>query len=152
MHPSDTKYPMSTWFSSYFRPNGEAGQTKTSRPQLIPMRFRANQMRKQFHYARRKPSWSEWCKDNIYTIALLLSICALMLILYLKRLEKQRGQKKHEPNYTSTLSYSPITSTTWRHRNNQVHFSQDSSVPQKTRYSLLRMNSHKSGPSNHHPV
>ena len=79
----------------------QEGGGSVRKPQLIPLKFQTNQVRKQFRMERNMPTWNEWIQTNKTFIFIIVAIIFILLILYLKwtdarirRLETKKNSRQ----------------------------------------------------------
>lgn len=98
----------------YMEEHYQEGGGSVRKPQLIPLKFQTNQVRKQFRMERNMPTWNEWIQTNKTFIFIIVAIIFILLILYLKwtdaRIRRLETKKKQQTITIPQTRSSPFSS------------------------------------------
>lgn len=84
-----------SWSTNFLQPT----VLNTRRPQLIPLKFQTTNLKKQYRLKKNTQSWWQWAHTNRESLILVGSICALILILYIRWTDRQSKKKKKVTPY-----------------------------------------------------
>jgi hypothetical protein len=101
----------------YMEEHSQEGGGSVRKPQLIPLKFQTNQVRKQFRLERNIPTWSEWIQTHKTSLFFAFAIVFFLIILYLKwtdartrRLEAKKKQYTITKPQTTSSPFSSVIS------------------------------------------
>ena len=117
-HGKLTNY-MKQWLPAswvhYMEEHAQEGGGSLRKPQLIPLKFQTNQVRKKFRLERNLPTWNEWIQTHKMSLLTVVAIVFLLLILYLKwtdaRTRRLEAKKKQHTIAQATSPFPSVIST-----------------------------------------
>ena len=93
----------------------DGGGKSIRKPQLIPLKFQTNQVRKQFRLERSMPTWNEWIHAHKTSLFVVAAMVFLLLILYLKwsdaRERRLAAKKKQDTLAQATSPFPSVISS-----------------------------------------
>ena len=113
-HDKSTNY-IKRWLPTswvrYIEEKSQEGGGSVRKPQLIPLKFQTNQVRKQFRMERNIPTWSKWIQMHKTSLFITFAIVFLVFILYLKWTDaRTRRLEAKKKQYTIAQATSPFPS------------------------------------------